>query len=165
MKPRILALNHSVLFLCVSMYLGTGWSLVLFSFPIADQLTVANYYLQFVPQVDAATRFFTWMTTLMIVLNLVMLVAEWKRADRWVPMVVLAGVLGATGLTVWRILPLNAVMASHITDPALLTTTLERWVTLNRLRVALWSIQWLAMMCYFALRFLRSQNAAAPEAI
>ena len=36
---QLIVLNNSVLFACVSMYLGTGWSLVLFSFSIADQLT------------------------------------------------------------------------------------------------------------------------------
>lgn len=48
------------------MYFGTGWSLVLFWFPTGKELTVGNYYDQFVPQVTAATRFFTWMTTVML---------------------------------------------------------------------------------------------------
>jgi hypothetical protein len=61
-----IVLNDLLLLACVSMYLGTGWSLVLFSFPIRPRLTVDTYYDQFVPQVTLATRFFTWMTTVMI---------------------------------------------------------------------------------------------------
>jgi len=62
-----LILDASVLLLCASMYLGTGWSLVLFSFPgPARALNVDNYYEQFVPPVERATRFFTWMTVVMI---------------------------------------------------------------------------------------------------
>jgi hypothetical protein len=62
-----LAINNLFLFLCTAMYLGTGWSLVLFSFPIAAKLRPDNYYNQFVPQVTAATKFFTVMTVLMAV--------------------------------------------------------------------------------------------------
>ena len=49
-----LAINNLFLFLCTAMYLGTGWSPVLFSFPIAPKLRPDNYYNQFVPQVTAA---------------------------------------------------------------------------------------------------------------
>jgi hypothetical protein len=160
MKPTLRALNHSLLFLCVSMYFGTGWSLILFSFPVVPQLTVENYYLQFVPQVQAATRFFTYMTMGMIVFAGVMVVSEWKTGFRWVPITVLAAVLAATGLTVRWILPLNAVMAAGITDPAVLADALRPWLALNRLRVALWSVQWVAMMVYFAAQFRRLQRLA-----
>ena len=57
-----LILDATLLLLCTSMYLGTGWSLVLFSFPSRSTLRVDNYYDQFVPPVQRATRFFTWMT-------------------------------------------------------------------------------------------------------
>lgn len=36
------AVNHAILFLCTSMYLGTGWSLALFSFPVARRLAGAR---------------------------------------------------------------------------------------------------------------------------
>lgn len=168
MKQKLLILNHSLLFLCTSMYLGTGWSLVLFSFPIASELTVDTYYLQFVPQVTAATRFFTWMTGLMIALGLVMLAAEWRSRFRWVPLTVLLGVVAATGLTMAFILPYNEAMAAGITDPGELRRVLGRWMTLNRVRVGLWTVQWLAMMAYFAAktyqtgRLHEAQRIAVP---
>jgi hypothetical protein len=148
-KFWILRIIYAFLFLCISMYLGTGWSLQLFSFPVASQLTISNYYLQFVPQVTAATAFFTKMTEAMIAANLVMLVAEWRTKLRWVPIVVLLAVIAATVLTVKLILPLNAIMAQGITDQTQLQDILTRWIMLNKWRVILWTIQWFAMMVYF----------------
>lgn len=150
LKRNLLILNNAVLFLCTSIYLGTGWSLVLFSFPIAPQLTVNNYYLQFVPQVTLATRFFTYLTTLMILLAIVMTIAEWKTVLRWIPIIVLIGIVAATGLTIIFILPLNDMMSKGITDPVQLKSILNEWIFLNQIRVALWTIQWLSMMIYFA---------------
>ncbi len=159
MKDKLLTTNHAVLFLCTSMYLGTGWSLALFSFPGAPDLTVDNYYMQFVPQVTAATKFFTYMTMLMIALAGVMVWSEWKTAYRWIPIVVLLGVVVATGLTMWKILPLNELMANHITDPSQLADVLRRWMGFNRIRVGLWTVQWAAMMTYFGLEALKAREA------
>jgi len=158
MKRKLLAVNHSILFLCVSMYLGTGWSLILFSFPIAPQLTVENYYLQFVPQVAAATKFFTYMTSLMIVLGVIMTIAEWKTGFRWVPLVVLAAVVAATGLTMIFIFPLNEAMSKGLTDPGQLKDVLSQWMFLNKIRVGLWTVQWFSLMVYFARQFIRAES-------
>jgi hypothetical protein len=158
MKKKLLAANHSLLFLCVSMYLGTGWSLVLFSFPIAQQLTVENYYLQFVPQVAAATKFFTYMTALMIGLCVIMAIAEWRTGFLWVPLVVLAAVIGATGLTMIFIFPLNEAMSKGITDPGKLKDILSQWMFLNKIRVGFWTIQWISLMVYFASHYLRAED-------
>jgi Mn2+/Fe2+ NRAMP family transporter len=146
-----LILDASVLLLCASMYLGTGWSLVLFSFPGRRHLTVDNYYEQFVPPVHRATRFFTWMTVVMIAAAIVLIVAE--RASWYViaPAVVLAGVVAATVLTLKFILPYNKRMDSHITDNAELQTLLGKWMFLNWIRTSLWTVQWIAIATYFAL--------------
>jgi hypothetical protein len=150
MKERLLIANHVLLFLCASMYLGTGGSLVLFSFPVAPQLTPQTYWLQFVPQVTAATAFFTTMTKVMLATAAVMLAAEWRQRTRWVPIVVLAGVVAATWLTLQAIFPLNAEMAGHIQDPARLQAVLAEWMHLNRIRVGIWIVQWAALAWYFA---------------
>jgi hypothetical protein len=146
-----LAVVSIFLLLCTSMYLGTGWSLVLFSFPVASKLTPANYYNQFVPQVTAATRFFTVMTTLMVAAAAVMIIfgpGGWYRA---LPSVVLAGVIAATALTVVAILPDNRRMASGIATQAELDDVLHRWMARNRVRVGLWSLEWSAMAVWFGL--------------
>ena len=157
---RLIVLNNALLFACVSMYFGTGWSLVLFSFPIEPQLTPDNYYLQFVPQVTAATQFFTYMTSLMLVLALIMSVAEWGRPLRWLPVVVMLAIIAPTLLTTSIILPLNAELARGITDPAELKDILGRWMVLNEVRVSMWTVQWLCMIAYFAIKALPSEEAA-----
>ena len=151
-RRLLLLLNASFLFLTTATYLGTGWSMWLFQFPVAEHLTPANYYWVFVPQVDAATQFFTTMTKLMIASSLIMIWGEWKTGLRWVPAVVLLGVLAATGLTIWFIFPYNKAMSEGIKDPAQLRTVLHNWMNLNRVRVALWTVQWGSMMFYFARR-------------
>jgi len=157
-KEKLLILNHSILFLCVSMYLGTGWSMVLFSFPSSPHLTPDNYYYAFVPQVAAATAFFTTMTKVMIALGIIMIVAEWKSGFRWVPIVVLLAVFAATGLTLKYIFPLNAAMSNSIKDAAELQQTLRQWMFLNKIRVSLWSVQWGAMMTYFAAKLMAARS-------
>src|SRR3954467_1576459 len=97
--PRLLVLNHTILLLCCSIYLGTGVSLVFFQFPLEPQLTVDNYYLIFVEPVTTATHFFTYMTVLMLICAVVMLVTEWFSGLRWVPVVVLLSIIAATVLT------------------------------------------------------------------
>jgi hypothetical protein len=47
-----LTTKHIFLFLGTLMYLGTGWPLILFSFPLASNPCPDNYYKQFVPQVS-----------------------------------------------------------------------------------------------------------------
>jgi hypothetical protein len=144
-----LILDASLLFLFTSMYLGTGWSLVLFSFPGAKKLTTANYYDQFVPQVTLATRFFTWMTALMSGAAVVAIV--WERHSWYVaaPAVVLAAILVATGLTIKFIFPYNKRMAEHISDEAELQRVLGKWMFLNWIRVLLWTVEWVAMAAWF----------------
>jgi hypothetical protein len=146
---ELLIANHLLLFLCASMYLGTGWSLVLFQFPSRPQMTVESYYNQFVPQVTRATKFFTWMTVVMIATAIVMLVSEWGSWELLAPLVVLAGVLAATGLTIGLILPINKQLAAGVSGVDELQILLKRWMSLNTVRVGLWTLQWLALALYF----------------
>jgi hypothetical protein len=160
MRSRLLMLNHVVLLLCASMYLGTGGSLVLFSFPVAAQFTPDNYYLQFVPQIQAATEFFTPVTKVMLATGVVMLWSEWRQPTRWVPVVVLLSVAAAAGVTTQWIFPLNAVMAGHITDAAELHRVLDRWMQLSRIRFGLWCLEWVALAWYFARWACRGRYSA-----
>jgi hypothetical protein len=147
--PRLLALNNIILLLCCSIYVGTGVFMVFFLFPLEPQLTVDNYYLIFVEPVANATRFFTWMTILMLVCAVVMLVTEWFSGLRRVPVVVLLAIIAATVLTMKVIFPLNNEMAAHVTDPARLKIVFREWSNLNRVRVALWFVQWASMAYWF----------------
>ncbi|MDC0709960.1 hypothetical protein POL68_15910 [Stigmatella sp. ncwal1] len=162
--PVLSTLNACLLFLCTSMYLGTGWSLVLFSFPIAPQLTVDNYFLQFVPQVSAATRFFTWMTLVMGVSSVALFISERRSRLRTYPALVFLALVAATLLTRFFIFPYNAEMASGIRDPQRLGEVLAAWMATNRVRVGLWTVQWLSMMGYFAHKLLRGESPLPKKA-
>jgi hypothetical protein len=145
----IFTLNKILLLACTSMYFGTGWSLVLFSFPIADQLTPDNYYMQFVPQVQAATAFFTYMTMVMMASSVIFIIEKWKSIEKWYPIIVLVLVILATALTILFIFQYNEQMEAGITDPAVLQDVLRKWMNLNTIRVSLWTLQWLTMAVYF----------------
>ena len=160
MKNIWLAVNHSLLFICASMYLGTGWSLILFTYPIQSQLTVDNYYLVFVPEVKSAAQFFTYMTAVMLVLCLVMVWSEWNSRFRWVPLSLFALVGLATLLTLIFIFPYNKILEGPTHDPALFKATLQAWVNLNWIRVSLWTLQWLVLMYYFAAQFMSAPGEA-----
>jgi hypothetical protein len=158
MNRKLQLLNHSLLFLCASLYLGTGWSIVLFTFPITPQFTVDNYALHFVPQIASATIFFSVVTTLMIVTAAVMFWCERRTPFKWVPAVVLASVCCAASLTMIFIFPVNRAMTEGITDPAALAGYVARWKTLHSVRMAFWTTNWLAVMIYFAVKLYQRET-------
>ena len=152
-----LLLSYVLLFACASMYFGTGWSLILFQFPTMSELTPENYHSHIVPQVKAATRFFTYMTNLMIILSIVMIIGEWGTSLSWVPWVVLAGVVAATALTILFIFKLNERLFDGISDPDELSEVLRSWRTTNAIRVSLWTVQWLALAVWFVTKVERGE--------
>lgn len=155
---RVVALNNILLFLAASMYLGTGWSLILFSHPVSYEFTVADYYNQIVPQVTLATRFFTPVTMAMMGFCVVMAVAECDHRLRWAPVVVLVAVLAATGMTTLLLFPLNDELRRGVTEQARLEVLLADWRRSNIIRVLFWSAEWLAMMAYFAVLAQRAKG-------
>jgi hypothetical protein len=147
--PRLLLLNHVILLLCASIYIGTGVTLVFFQIPLEPKLTVDNYYLVFVEPVAHATRFFTCMTIVMLICGFIMLATEWLSGLRWVPVVVLLAVIAATALTVIVIIPLNKRLGAHITDPVEFRNVFHQWANLSRIRFGFWIVEWAAMAYWF----------------
>ena len=141
-----------VLFLCASMYLGTGWSLALFTLPGRHTMTVDTYYDQIMAPIGRATRFFTVMTIVMVVAAIVLIVAEWGSWYVLAPIAVLAAVVGATLLTTLVIFRYNRRLRERITDEGELRQVLERWVFWNWFRLGLWSSQWAAVAAYVGLK-------------
>jgi hypothetical protein len=141
-----------VLFLCASMYLGTGWSLTLFTLPGRHAMTVDTYYDQIMAPIQRATRFFTWMTLVMVVAAIALIVAEWGSWYVLAPIAVLVAVVGATLLTTLVIFRYNRRLRERIRDEAELREVLERWVFWNWFRLALWTAQWVAIAVFVALK-------------
>jgi uncharacterized membrane protein len=163
--PFLKNANRAFLVACCSMYFGTGWSLLLFSFPISDQLTPDNYYLQIVPQFTAATAFFTTMTQAMLTSCLLWVWHEWKTAYRWLAILVLLAIIAPTAVTLQFLFPLNKLMKSGITDAVQFKEVLANWMFWNKVRVSLWTIQWLGMIFYFALRLFRIERTESVGTI
>ena len=163
MKNLLSGINRAFLFAFVSMYFGTGWSLVFFSFPVAPQLTVDNYYLQFVPQVTAATNFFTYMTMLMMISCGIIIIEEWKTTVKWYAIIILLLVILATMLTIAYIFPYNHAMEEGITDPVVLKEVLGKWLRLNVIRVSIWTLQWLTMAVYFVEIYVKVRKTASAH--
>jgi hypothetical protein len=141
-----------VLLACASMYLGTGWSLALFTIPGRSGWTVDNYYDQLMAPIARATRFFTWMTIVMLACCAALIVAEWGSWYLLAPIGVLVAVVGATLLTTLVIFRYNKRLRERVTDPAELHDVLERWVRWNWLRLALWTAQWVGVAVYVGLK-------------
>jgi MFS superfamily sulfate permease-like transporter len=151
-KRKLYLFSNSLLFMGVSIYFGTGWSTAIFQFPVMPRLTVDNYYLHFIPQIDAATNFFTFLVTLLVITCLVMIVGEWKTGLRWLPITLLVAVIGATCLTMFVIFPVNDILRKGIHDPNQLRQIIDRWKLLTEVRVGIWSFEWSLMMFYFATK-------------
>lgn len=146
------AIVAALMLLFASMYLGTGWSLVFFSFPLAQKLTPETYSLPLVEPVKNATKFFTYMTIAMFVAGVALIVGEAGSAYIWVPIVYLIAVSAATALTMLVLFPYNREMTAGIATKERLDIVLAKWKHLNLLRVSLWTTQWLAVTLYFVLK-------------
>jgi magnesium-transporting ATPase (P-type) len=161
MKNYPLTINKAILFACLSMYFGTGWSLALFSFPIAPKLTPANYYNQFVPQVAAATHFFTYMTMVMMLCCAIFIIEKFRSADKWYPILILLLTILTTAITIKYIFPYNNRMSAGITDPIELQSVLHTWIQLNIVRVCIWTAMWMVMMVYYSVLLVKSYKFQA----
>jgi hypothetical protein len=149
MKRILLAVNHGYLFFGTTLYVGVLWALHFFWFPGWRTLTVDNYYDQFIPQTSTATRFFTVVVPLMLLTGAIMIWQEWRTRLRWVPIAAVACLATATFVGTRRIIPVNKILATHITDQTQLTTLLARWMSLNDIRWVLLTLMWLLLMYYF----------------
>jgi hypothetical protein len=151
-KGILLTINHTYAFFGATLYCGVLWSLHFFWYPTWRNLQVSNYYEQFIPQTDAATKFFTVVVPLMFLTLLIMVVTEWKGRVRWVPIAALLLLVAATYVGQAHIIPINKILAKHVTDQAQLTSYLEKWISLNEIRWVLTTLLWLVMMLYFILK-------------
>ncbi|HEV2791663.1 MAG TPA: anthrone oxygenase family protein [Solirubrobacterales bacterium] len=142
----------AAMLLFASMYLGTGWSLVLFSFPIAPRLTPRTYELPFIEPVKHATSFFTYMTIAMVVAAVALIVGEADSGYLWSPVLYLAAVVAATVLTFAFIFPYNKELKAGVEDEGRLHHLLGKWMRLNVIRTLLWTVQWIAIALYFVLK-------------
>lgn len=152
--PRawVLAAVHAYTFFGTTIYVGVLWALHFFWYPTWRLFTVQNYYDQFIPPTSAATRFFTVVVPLMFAALVTMVWTERKQRTWWTAALALACLAGATYVGQAHIIPVNKILATHITNPARLTELLQRWMLLNDIRMTIMTAMWLTMMWYFVKR-------------
>ncbi len=141
-----------VLLACGSIYLGTAVTLVFFLFPIQPKLTPPTYKIPFVEPVEAAVRFFTPMTIVMLVAAVGLIVLELGSAYWISPAAFLVLTIAATLLTTRLIFPHNKRMEEGIGDPVELQSELTIWRRLNTWRGVLWAAEWVAIAAGFVGR-------------
>jgi hypothetical protein len=141
--------TNAYVFFGTTLYVGVLWALHFFWFPTWTKLTVDNYYDQFIPQTATATRFFTVVVPLMFLGHAIMCWKEWKTSMRWVSLGALACLGAATYDGTLHIIPINKILATHITDPERVTALLKKWMCLNDIRMVLLTASWLLLMYYF----------------
>ena len=142
----------TILLACGSIYLGTAVTLVFFLFPIQPELTPATYKLPFVSPVQAAVRFFTPMTIVMLLAAVGLIVLELGSAYWISPAAFLVLTIAATLLTTRLIFPHNQRMEEGIADPSELQSELTIWRRLNTWRGVVWAAEWVAIAAWFAGR-------------
>jgi hypothetical protein len=148
----LVALNDSILLVGVAMYFGTGWSTELFTVPVYPSLTVENYALHFVPQIKRAVRFFVVLATILWIAAGIMVLSEIRTWHVVFPAVVLAALLISGVLTMRLIFPINNRLVAGVHDEAELRRLLGRWIRLNRIRLAFWTIEMLGLAAFFAVK-------------
>lgn len=165
MKAILLIINHVYIFFGATLYVGVLWALHFFWFPTWANLTVDNYYDQFIPQTTAATEFFTIVVPPMFLALVVFVVTEWKTAFRWVALAALACLGTATYVGQLHIIPVNKILATVITDQTRLSELLQQWMFLNDIRWVLLSTMWLVMIYYFSAKgnLLQKLSGAPTE--
>ena len=148
LKRILVAVNHGYLFFGTTVYVGVLWALHFFWYPSWDVMNVDNVQNHFILPTSAATEFFTIVVPLMFVTSIIMIVLEWKTKFRWLAIIGLLGVCGATFVGQVYIIPVNQTIAGGV-NQAQLTELLQEWMVLNDIRWVIMSIMWLALMTYF----------------
>jgi uncharacterized membrane protein len=149
MKAKWQLFTNAYIFFGSSIYVGVLWALHFFWYPTWQVYTAANYYDHFIPPTQAATRFFTVVVPLMFIGYVLMVWKEWSTDMRWVSVGALLGLAGSTFVGQLYIIPINKILAGHITDDARVTDLMQQWMKLNDIRSVLMTISWLLLMYYF----------------
>ncbi len=142
-QPHAISLHFGILLGCVSIYMGVGWFMWVFSFPSAPLLTPENMGVVMLPQVAAATRLFTFLVTLMVVLEALLIWQVWRTPFRWHAILAILLLVAATAVHLIYLKPINDELAAHAPTLARLQELVVPWVSHNRIKVVLWNLEWL----------------------
>jgi glucan phosphoethanolaminetransferase (alkaline phosphatase superfamily) len=149
MKNPLLNINHALLMLGTTIYVGVLWALHFFWYPSWENMTLDVVQAHFIGPTSEATKFFTIVVPIMFVCNLVLIWAEWRTRFRWVAIVAILGIIGSTLVGQLLIIPINQAIAKGVATQAELTPMLQEWMKLNDVRWVMMNVMWLALMYFF----------------
>jgi glucan phosphoethanolaminetransferase (alkaline phosphatase superfamily) len=149
MKNTLLNVNHALLMLGTTIYVGVLWALHFFWYPSWENMTVDVVQAHFIGPTSEATKFFTVVVPIMFGCNLVLIWAEWRTRFRWAAIVAILGIIGSTLVGQLLIIPINQTIAKGVAAQAELTPMLQEWMKLNDVRWVMMNVMWLALMYFF----------------
>ncbi len=150
-KQLLVGANHILLMFGATVYMGVLWALHYFWYPSWEVMNVDNVQDHFILPTSAATRFFTIVVPIMFLTSINMIRMEWKTRFRWHAIIGLLGVVGATLVGRFLIIPVNKQIASGV-EQARLTELLSEWMMLNDIRWIIVTIMWLALIVYLLMK-------------
>jgi hypothetical protein len=135
------------LVLFASIYMGSGYSLVVLQFPGAlKSVNAGNFDDRLGGPIRRATITWTVMVILMVAGGIVLTVHEWDHGGyRYGPLVYVVATVVATAWTLLIIFPVNQRLRDADDDPAEFTRALSLWMKLSVVRFAFWVTEWLAI--------------------
>lgn len=151
MKIVLLRLNSFLLMFGASVYMGLWWALHIIWYPSWQTVRLDNVADHFINPIDHAIRFFTFLVSLMVVTNIVLLVQEWHTRYRWLALVVFGLLLLVTYTFQTKILPVINEIRVGLPSQQALTLKMNEWMHLNDIRWGYYSVIWSLLMIYFLL--------------
>jgi len=155
MNFRKLTINVSAAycFFVSSIYMGVMWALHFFWYPGWHSLTLDNVSDHFVGPTSLATKFFTILVPIMLVLSLTLMILEWKTKNiRWATALIVLGIIGATLVGQLNIIPINKTIAQGVASQEELNRLLEKWMNLNNIRLVITTVMWGGCLAYLMIR-------------
>lgn len=138
-------------FFVSSIYMGVMWALHFFWYPGWASLTPENVTAHFIGPTSLATKFFTLLVPIMMAAVIVLVIDTWKTKVLWTTVVMFLGVMAATLVGKYLIIPINQTIGRGVSQHDL-DGLLQRWMVLNNWRMWITTIMWLGCVFYFMLR-------------
>lgn len=160
MSPTASAWLGAALLLMASIYLGTGFSMMVLQLPgMKKSLNPSNFDDRMNAPIRRATTAFAVQVLLMVLGGIVLTVAEWDEgAYRYAPLLYVVATVAATAWTMLVIFPVNQRLRDTNADPDQFRRLLDHWTRLSTVRFALWIVEWAAITSWFLGLAVRARS-------
>jgi len=148
----LLIVNNSYTFFVSSLHMGLMVSVLLFWYPSWVGLTLTTIHDNFGIPAKLATNLFVILIPINFLTCGIMIISEWKTNLKWPAIATLLGSFGSTAMAYFFLFPINNAIAAGLPTQAELTSTLQRWMRLNDIRVVFSASTWLAVLVFIQMK-------------